>query len=208
MKTTQLFILGLACLLGCSARAGDLTFSVGPGGISIEGAAIGKLNLPAPKLIAEGGSPKGEEGIMEAKDEKTLTVKFAKADVTIAINAADLSLTYAMVPQEGVKSLRVLMVIPLTFAEGGKFSFGAEAMKPLPATAGEQFLEQTGTTKFTLINSSNAGVTLTTPQSFQELADTRVFGMPRFVYAVFLKAGESDNKWTLKFSPYSPAATP
>lgn len=95
------------------------------------------------------------------------------------------------------------MVIPLTFAEGGKFGFGAEALKPLPATAGEQFLGQMGTTKFSLVNATGAGLTLTTPDTFQEFADTRVFNMPRFVDAVFLKAGTSDNKWTLKFSPYT-----
>ena len=200
-----LIVIGLVGVIASAASAADLTLSAGPGGITLNGAA-GKITLPAPKLLIEGGAAKGEEGIMEAKDDKTLMVKFVKAEATITLNAADQSLTYTLVPQEGVKSLRVLMVIPLTFAEGGKFSFGAEALKPLPATAGEQFLEQTGTTKFTLVNSSNAGFTLTTPETFQELADTRVFNMPRFVYAVFLKAGTNNNKWTLKFAPYT--ATP
>jgi hypothetical protein len=146
--------------------------------------------------------------VMELKDDKTLTVKFAKGDATIAVNPAEHTLTYSLVPQEGVKSLRVLMIIPLTFAQGGKFGFGNEALRPLPAEVGEQFLEQTGTTKFTLVNAANAGFTLATPETFQELADTRIYNMPRFVYAVFLKAGTSDNKWTLKFAPYAPTATP
>ena len=204
IKIISALVIALAGLLHSNASAADIALSAGPGGITLQGAAIGKLTLPAPKLIVEGGSPKGEEGIMEVKDDNTLTVKFEKAAATIAINAADLSLTYTLVPQEGVKSLRVLMVIPLTFAEGGKFSFGAVPLKPLPAEAGEQFLGQTGTTKFTIVNSTDAGISLTTPEAFQELADTRVFNMPRFVYAVFLKAGTNDNKWTLKFGPAAP----
>ena len=204
IKIISALVIALAGLLHSNASAADIALSAGPGGITLQGAAIGKLTLPAPKLIVEGGSPKGEEGIMEVKDDNTLTVKFEKAAATIAINAADLSLTYTLVPQEGVKSLRVLMVIPLTFAEGGKFSFGADPLKPLPAEAGEQFLGQTGTTKFTIVNSTDAGISLTTPEAFQELADTRVFNMPRFVYAVFLKAGTNDNKWTLKFGPAAP----
>jgi hypothetical protein len=203
-KTTTAIVIALAGLLHSNAPAADIALSAGPGGITLQGTAIGKLTLPAPKLLVEDGSPKGEEGIMEVKDDKTLTVKFEKAAATITINAQDLSLTYALDPQVGVKSLRVLMVIPLTFAEGGKFAFGGAALKPLPSTPGEQFLGQTGTTSFTLVNSAGAGIRLDTPDTFQELADTRVFNMPRFVYAVFLKAGTNDNKWTLKFGPAAP----
>ncbi|CAN5340412.1 hypothetical protein BH09VER1_BH09VER1_27410 [soil metagenome] len=200
MKTISLTILSVAGLIINSCYAGDLNLSAGPGGVMLDAGEAGKFTLPPPKLLVEGGNPKGEEGILEVADEKTLTVKYDKASATITLDAAAHSLTYALVPQAGVKSLRVLLVIPITFAQGGQYSFGGKALKPLPATQGDQFVEQTGTTDFTLINSSNAGFTLTSPQTFQELADTRLFGMDRFVYAVFLKADTNDNKWTLKFS--------
>ena len=180
-----------------------MTLSIGPDGVTLNAGAAGKFTLPAPKLIVEGGNPRGEEGVMEVKDDNTLTVKFVKGDATITINPADISLTYTLIPQEGVKSLRVLLIIPITFAEGGKFSFGADPLKALPAAKGDQFLSQTRSMKFTLVNSSDAGFTLNTLELFQELTDARVFGMPRFVDAVFLKAGTNDNKWTLTFAPYA-----
>ncbi len=201
MKKIPLYLLSLTSLLCASAQAGTLSLSASPGGVALDAGEAGKFTLPPPKLIVEGGSPKGEEGVLEVVDEKTLTIKYDKASATIALDAAQQSLTYTLKPQAGVKSLRVLLVIPITYAQGGQFSFGGEALKPFPATQGEQFLEQTGTSEFTLVNSSQAGFSITTPQTFQELADTRLFGMQRFVYAVFLKADTDDNKWTLKFGP-------
>lgn len=201
MKKIPLYLLSLTGLLCASAHAGSLSLSASPGGVVLDAAEAGKFTLPPPKLIVEGGSPKGEEGVLEVVDEKTLTIKYDKASATIALDAAQQSLTYTLKPQAGVKSLRVLLVIPITYAQGGQFSFGGKALKPFPATQGDQFLEQTGTSEFTLVNSSQAGFSITTPQTFQELADTRLFGMQRFVYAIFLKADTNDNKWTLKFGP-------
>ena len=199
MKKIPLYLLSLTSLLCVSAHADSLSLSASPGGVVLDAGSAGKFILPPPKLMVEGGSPKGEEGVLEIVDEKNLTVKYDKGSATIAVDASQQSLTYTLKPQAGVKSLRVLLVIPITYAQGGQFSFGGKPLKAFPATQGEQFLEQGGTSEFTLVNSSNAGFSLTTPQTFQELADTRLFGMQRFVYAVFLKADTDDNKWTLKF---------
>lgn len=200
MKKT---ILSLVILSG-STFAADIGLAVGPGGVTVDAGAAGKFTLPPPKLIVEGGAPKGEEGVMEAVDDTTLKIKFAAADATITVNQAGGSLGYTLAPKSGVQSLRVLMIIPAGFAQGGRFGFGGGDLKPLPATGGEQFLAQTTATEFQLVNAGGSGIRIATPDTAQELTDTRVFNMERFVYAVFLKAGTDENKWTLKFSAAAP----
>ena len=205
MNTPRSLFLSALLLVALTGQgfSGDITLSADSSGITVNAGDAGSFVMPAPKLLLEeGGAPTGEVGKLEVMDEKTLVVKFAQAEAIITVNEQDASVTYSFEQTPpGVRGLRVLMVLPISLAEGGKFGFGSDPLKPFPAAKGETFLTKTSADKFHIVSAAGSGITVLGPQVWQELQDNRAYGVEQFIYAVYLKA---ETPATLRFIPYAP----
>ncbi|MGB8355077.1 MAG: sugar-binding protein [Chthoniobacteraceae bacterium] len=194
------------CFCAMPAWAQDPTLSVTDKGVAIEANSMGSFTIEPAKLQMSGGKPE-ERPVMEAVAGGMVVAGYpsgAKLEYRLAPDRSEVVCTYSGLPA-AASSFKSEMLFPIKFTQGGAYSFETEALKPLPAEKGEQFIQRGAGTRFNLLDAMGTGFTLTTTSQYRELQDNRVFNWPVFVYAFYheVHANPGSKSFTIKIAAFN-----
>lgn len=152
-----------------------LAFSLTDKEILIDAGVAGKFGIKLPALT--GLKPASPLEATLSADRKSMTLKYAGgATGKIALTSEQaVTFSLATLPAEA-KKFRIEMMVPISYASGGKWSVAGGAPTPFPADKPEKaFLYQGHAQSFTVVHPSGAGFTLGGFEqgAFQQLQDNR-----------------------------------
>jgi hypothetical protein len=98
---------------------------------------------------------------------------------------------------------RFSLPFPISFNQGGKYSFNTEPLKPFPADKGPQFLQTNFGYQFNLMNATGAGFSFAGPGNWRGLQDNRIYGGViyeyQFLWDILAHPGQSS--FVIKVGP-------
>ena len=126
----RLIILLLAISCVFSARGAEPTLSLGPGGVEIDAGAAGKFTIPPPSLNPHGG--RATYAVTGSDSAVAGYPSGAKLEYHLDARNNEVTCVYSGLPS-GAHDFRFSMSVPLSFNEGGKYSFNTDPLKAIPA---------------------------------------------------------------------------
>lgn len=200
MKTRLSLLITLATLTPLLAQDPAPVPSVTMKGIEITSEA--GTFLLAPTGLSMGKTDyTGQKPVLSLDGDDTLLAKFPSgAELRMVVSAADrsVSCSFSGVPAEAL-SILLQMQIPISFAQGGKFSFGQKPLEIFPGEKDKQLIGQDTAKQFNLLSPAGAGFTMMTTQSYAQIQDNRVFNNSVFLYIYHFQFSAHPGQTTFNF---------
>lgn len=182
-KHLSLVMVSFFLLIAGSAIAAEtVKLSASPGGITIDAGVAGTFTLEAPRLMLKPDDYNAPKPAVTVRDASTAVVRYASGgELTMRIVGSRITYSYSGIPAEA-HALRVMMLIPIRFGQGGQVGLDKRALVSFPATKEKNFLLQESGAKLRVVDPSGGGFSLTMPSGFHEVADNRFYNWPTFAY--------------------------
>lgn len=169
-------------LAGSVLAVEPMKLAMGPEGVVIDAGVAGTFTLDAPGLMLKPDEYNPPKPAVTVQDAKTAVVKYASGgELTIRLAGPRMTFSYSGIPA-GAHAFRVMMLIPVRYAQGGQVGMDEQALQSFPATKEKKFILQSSGTKLRLLDPSGGGFSLTTTPGFHEVADNRFYSWPIFAY--------------------------
>ena len=127
MHRLPILLLAISCVF--TVRAAQPTLSLSPGGVDIDAGAAGKFTIPPPSLNPHGGRAtytlSGSESALASYPSG------AKLEYHLDARTNQVTCIYSGLPS-GAHEFRFSMSVPLSFNQGGKYSFNTDPLKAFP----------------------------------------------------------------------------
>ncbi|PAW76589.1 MAG: hypothetical protein B9S32_14520 [Verrucomicrobia bacterium Tous-C9LFEB] len=182
-KHLSLVMVSFFLLIAGSAIAAEaVKLAASPEGITIDAGVAGIFTLEAPRLMLKSDDYNAPKPAVTVLDASTAVVRYATGgELTMRVAGSRIAVSYSGIPEEA-HALRVMMLIPIRFGQGGQVGLDERALVALPATKKKNFLLQEGGTKLRLVDPSGGGFSLTMAGGFHEISDNRFYNWPTFAY--------------------------
>ena len=208
MKTKIVFLASLAALHPLFSQSSAPVPTVTMKGI--EFASDAGTFLLAPTGLSMGKADyAGQKPVLTLDGSDTLLAKFPNgAELRMVVSASDksVSCSFGGVPS-GAVGFIFQMLIPMSFAQGGKFSFGSNPMEIFPGEKDKQLIGQATAKQFNLSNPMGAGFSIMATQSYTQLQDNRAFNQPVFdyIYHYPFESHPGETSFNFRFEALDPA---
>lgn len=201
MKT--LFAVLTLAIAASPITAQSVKLTSTPKGIVADAGANGRVTFPPPVVV---GTDNKDRNPTYTAGADGLTGKATYEDglvIDIQISPANGVITYTFDPRPmDAKSVRVTALLPVSYAEGGTFSFKLGETKPFPVEKTPKLIAQGAYGGVDLITNSGERLTFKAPTSYQQIGDLRTWGTQSFgwVYFFDLLRYPTDTSFTIKIS--------
>jgi hypothetical protein len=204
----NIFLLLLCLTASFPLLAEDITLTLDAKGVLINAGALGSFVLSMPVLVTESPETK-EVPVFESSVNKGIAKYPSGAKLDVEITSNTLVCTYSSLPANA-KALKLGMVIPIKFKNGGKYGFNSDPLKEFPTEKGQKpsFEQGSALRKFTLVDPMGSGFSIDAQSNWGQLQDNRFFNNSQsfqYIFIYDLKANPGKNSFTIKIDPYTEA---
>ncbi len=194
----------------CSAEAPALNTAVSERGIQIDAGSMGKFFFPVPALRRHEKDYSGEKPAAVEVQGNTFVASYASgANVRGELFPAEQKVVFSFdgVPT-GAWGFVALMTFPMSFNQGGRFSFDQAALTPLPESKEKAIIQGTHASRFNIVDPLNHGLSIILPHDYHQLGDNRFFNWPVFagVFNFTFVTHPGQKSFEVKFAPFVPGA--
>lgn len=200
---TLLALLALAISASVAARAQNVSLSIDAKGVVVDAGPSGRLTIAPPVLVGNDGKDR-KSALTPAADG--LTAKAVYPDgfvIDISVSVQDGEIRYDFdASQADAKAVRVNASLPISVFGGGTFATNGGQPQPLPAEVGKQLVAQGAFTRIDVSPAAGAGLSFTTPATYQQLQDNRIWNTSSFswIYHYDLLRYPNSSGFALKVS--------
>lgn len=191
-----------------SLSAQSIQLSADAKGITVDGGTAGRLVLSAP--VISGSDKKDRKPVFTpAADGSSATAVYADGlTLKITLSSKNGTITYAFdhVPTDAA-SLKISTLLPLSYNLGGTYVANGGEAKSFPGEPGKQLFAQGSFNQLDLITGTGEGLSFTTPASYQQLQDNRVWNTQSFswIYHYDFLRYPNETSFTISVAMVKPA---
>jgi hypothetical protein len=200
---TLLSLLALGLSLTVAAHAQPLKLSVDTKGVVVDGGPSGLVTIAAPVVVGTDG--KDRKPVLTPGADG-LSAQAAYSDgfaINISVSASDGTIRYDFdASQANAKTVRLNASLPVATFGGGTFATNGGQPLPFPAETGKQLVTQGAFTRMDVSVASGSGLSFSTPASYQQLQDNRIWNTSSFswIYHYDLLRYPNSSGFALKVS--------